>query len=230
LSLLGAETRQEGSRVAAFLDGVEIAAGERDEVVASLKRNLSDRLALIVVFDETLGRTVDLIGVEQPEPRKRRGRPTSPTQLREVALTPAQWDWLSEQSGGPTAALRRLVDAARSASGSDPVRRDAAYRFVRATCRQLPGYRETLRAIYGATDDELFVLIQQWPPDLVRYVRKLLSGEAASNRLSLSSAQMSAIGATSRLLVSALRQARRASDIGIVLAKLASSPCHLAEE
>src|SRR6478672_7122748 len=52
---------------------------------------------------------------ESSTPRGR-GRPRLGVVAREVTLLPRHWDWLATQPGGASAAVRRLVDAARQSS------------------------------------------------------------------------------------------------------------------
>src|SRR5438445_250623 len=61
------------------------------------------------------------------------GRPKLGVVAREVTLLPRHWDWLAQQRGGASVALRRLVDEARRANeGRDRVRQsqESAYRFM----------------------------------------------------------------------------------------------------
>ena len=104
------------------------------------------------------------------------GRPRLGVVGKEVTLLPRHWAWLDAQKGGASATLRRLVDAARRHSeGSDRVRaaRDAAYRFMAAVAGDLPGYEESIRALFrgdrGRFDDET----HDWPPDVRAYCASL---------------------------------------------------------
>ena len=45
------------------------------------------------------------------------GRPKLGVVAREITLLPRHWDWLAQQKGGASVAIRRLVDEARRASG-----------------------------------------------------------------------------------------------------------------
>jgi len=47
-------------------------------------------------------------------PTRGRGRPKLGVVAREVTLLPRHWDWLAEQAGGASVALRKLVDGKRS--------------------------------------------------------------------------------------------------------------------
>jgi uncharacterized protein len=70
----------------------------------------------VVVFDDRTGRVVELNadgGPGEALPRPRRpGRPRLGVVAREVTLLPRHWDWLAQQPGGASVALRRLVEAA----------------------------------------------------------------------------------------------------------------------
>lgn len=161
------------SRVTAFKNGQQIASGDSAEINAFIQENCSDMRG-VVLFDEVLG---DIFAGDQSAtpPQRRAGRPALKQQTRDIALRPADWDWLAEQPDGAAATLRRLVGSARSQSSDDPERRDAAYRFIRATCIGLPGYVDAIRALYRAQDDCLRKFINAWPPDLARYIRLLLA-------------------------------------------------------
>lgn len=88
-----------------------------------------------------------------------RGRPKLGVVGREVTLLPRHWLWLEQQRGGASAALRRLVEAARKDSeGDDDVRaaQDAANRFLSALVGDQAGFEEATRALY-ARDREAFI-------------------------------------------------------------------------
>ena len=81
----------------------------------------------VIVFDGTTFQPVDLDlsgSLEQvvakansiPTPEntpRRRGRPKLGVVSREVTLLPRHWEWLADQPGGISAAIRRLVANAR---------------------------------------------------------------------------------------------------------------------
>lgn len=164
------------SGVTAFLGGMQIASGERDEVAFSIKAQLSEHDGAVLIFDDLSGRTVDL-DYKKTDPRSA-GRPKLGVHAREVTLLPRHWEWLSEQAGGTSAALRRLVEEARGKGQTIRERRDAVYRFMQAACGDLPGYEEALRALYSARDEDLYAIVDQWPEDFGRYIRKLLASGA----------------------------------------------------
>lgn len=161
------------STVTAFLAGRVIASGERDEVARNIQKQLLEQDGTILVFEDRSGRITDL-DYKKAAPRSA-GRPKLGVQAREVTLHPRHWDWLSEQPGGASAALRKLVEEARAKGRTVRECRDAVYRFLQAACGDAPGYEEALRALYSARDEDFLKLVDQWPEDIGRYIRKLLA-------------------------------------------------------
>jgi hypothetical protein len=162
-----------GPNVTAFLAGKQIASGEREEVARTIMAHLSEHDGAVLVFEDQTGRITDL-DYRRTGPRGA-GRPRLGVQAREVTLLPRHWEWLSEQSGGASAVLRRLVDEARGKPRTERECRDAAYRFMQAACGDMPGYEEALRALYAARDDDLHAFVERWPDDVGRFIRKLLT-------------------------------------------------------
>ena len=159
-----------------FLAGKQIASGERDEVARSITEQLNEQDGAVLVFEDRSGRITDL-DYRDTAPRGA-GRPKLGVQAREVTLLPRHWEWLSEQPGGASSALRRLVEDARRKGRTERECRDAVYRFMQAACGDMPGYEEALRALYAARDEDFLTLVGEWPEDIGRYIRKLLtSGE-----------------------------------------------------
>ena len=137
-------------------------------------------------FDDATGRAIDLdlrgsaedaAARVSPQPAKpSRGRPKLGVTAREVTLLPRHWDWLSDQPGGASATLRRLVDEARRRSGgADAARQaqEAAYRVMTALAGDLPGYEEAVRALFALDAARLSDEISAWPQDVAAYVREL---------------------------------------------------------
>ena len=161
------------SSFTAFLAGKQIASGERDDIARAIKAHLSEHDGAVLVFEDSSGRITDL-DYRDAAPRCA-GRPKLGVQAREVTLLPRHWEWLSEQPNGASAALRRLVEEARSKGPGENERRDFVYRFMQAACGDMLGYEEALRALYAGREEGFFELVHQWPDDIVRYIRKLLS-------------------------------------------------------
>lgn len=97
------------------------------------------------------------------------GRPRLGVVAREVTLLPRHWDWLAQQKGGASVAIRKLVDAARRANeGGDRARlaQEAAYRFMSTMAGNRPHYEEAIRALFANDRGRFEKLIAEWPADI----------------------------------------------------------------
>jgi hypothetical protein len=95
---------------------------------------------------------------------------------REVTLLPRHWEWLDNQPGGASVALRKLVEMGRRANReNDRARasRDAAYRFMSALAGNLPAFEDASRAFFAGQQDEFIRLTKGWPKDIREHARKL---------------------------------------------------------
>ncbi len=111
------------------------------------------------------------------------GRPKLGVVAREVTLLPRHWDWLTEQPGGASVTLRRLVEAARrSGEGAARIRgaQEAANRFMTAMAGDLPGYEEATRALFAGDGARFALLTEAWPPDIRDHSRRLAAPAFAS--------------------------------------------------
>ena len=164
--------------VTAFLDSQTVARGEAEAVTRDLEHRYPDDLGAVRVFEDSTGRIVDLdywgAAASAPPPR-RRGRPSLGVAAREVTLLPRHWEWLAQQPGGASAAIRRLVEEARRSRPSAAEKRDAAYRFLSQMCGDRAGYEEALRALYRGEDERFRTLIAAWPEAIRDYVEGLLA-------------------------------------------------------
>lgn len=174
----------------AFEGEHRIAAGELHDVVQAAKQLLDTRKdAAVLMFN---GRTSALVDVdfrgsvddvlkrlpqpeastdESPAPAAPRGpgRPKLGVVAREITLLPRHWDWLAQQKGGASVAIRKLVDEARRNSGDKDRTRlaqDAAYRFMTAMAGNRPHYEEAIRALFAHDRRRFATLIADWPADI----------------------------------------------------------------
>ena len=80
------------------------------------------------------------------------GRPKLGVVAREITLLPRHWDWLAQQPGGASVAIRKLVEEARR-TGEDEDRlrqaREAAYRFMSVMAGNRPHYEDAIRALFA---------------------------------------------------------------------------------
>lgn len=106
--------------------------------------------------------------------RPARGRPKLGVTAREVTLLPRHWEWLNTQPGGASAALRRLVDAARRSHAEADSRRgaqEAAYRAMSALAGDAPGFEAASRALFSGDRATLDRALDAWPEDVSRFIR-----------------------------------------------------------
>ncbi len=189
----------------AFAGGVALVAGDLYSVATKVKRD-SATLQSILVFETDSGRQVDLdiSGSDEdlrhrysesisPEsdtpptnvmadeaPVRRRGRPKLGVVGREVTLLPRHWQWLDTQSGGASAALRRLVEQAKKENSvRDAIRQaqDSTHRFMTAIAGDQVGFEEVARSLFAGDRDGFTRHMKAWPAD-VRSCAMHLSADA----------------------------------------------------
>jgi hypothetical protein len=190
----------------AFEGDRRIAAGDLREVARAAKQALDQRRdASILVFNGRSSEPVDLdfrgsiadvlarlpeipdapAAAEDAVPSAPRGpgRPRLGVVAREVTLLPRHWDWLGQQAGGASVAIRRLVEEARrTGEQKDRIRqaREATYRFISVMAGNRPHYEEAIRALFAGDSTRFEKLIAEWPGD-VRHHASVL-GERAFDR------------------------------------------------
>lgn len=180
-------------RCTAFIGPRLLASGAPGDVAIAVKKALErETRDPVVIFDDATGRQVDfdlrgsdeeiaarlkdLNAPEQVNATRSPGRPKLGVISREVTLLPRHWDWLSQQRGGASAELRRLVDAARKAD--EPLQaarqaQQAADLFMMAMLGNEANYESAARALYAADRDLFHELSEPWPADLRDHARSL---------------------------------------------------------
>ena len=101
---------------------------------------------------------------------------------REITLLPRHWDWLAQQRGGASVAIRKLVDEARRASGDKDRTRsaqEAAYRFMTTMGGNRPHYEDAIRALFAHDRRHFATLIADWPADIRDHVIALAHSDQA---------------------------------------------------
>lgn len=104
------------------------------------------------------------------------GRPKLGVVAREITLLPRHWDWLAQQRGGASVAIRKLVDEARHTNeGSDRIRlaQEAAYRFMSVMAGNRPHFEEAIRALFARDAKRFEQSIAEWPADVHDHAAKL---------------------------------------------------------
>jgi hypothetical protein len=190
-----------GSDIAciAFDGDRHIASGDLRSVASATKATLDRRKeASILVFDDTTSSPIEIdfrgsladVLARLPEPASKPraaedaappgprgpGRPKLGVVAREVTLLPRHWEWLAQQSGGASVALRRLVDEARRADdGGTRLRKaqEATYRFMSAIAGNKPHYEEAIRALFAGEATRFEKWIAEWPRDIRKHSSRL---------------------------------------------------------
>jgi hypothetical protein len=186
----------------AFAGSKRIAFGPPQDVAANVKAFVDGGGEdAVLVFDAASSQTVELdlrgsvsavlkrlsamtageSGSAKSAPAKVRapGRPKLGVIAREVTLLPRHWDWLGEQPGGASVALRKLVERALRTNGDeDRIRRtrEAAYRFMNVMAGNAPRYEEALRALFAGDHDRLRKIVAKWPADVRKHALALAEG------------------------------------------------------
>ncbi|WP_375786060.1 DUF2239 family protein [Bradyrhizobium sp. Pha-3] len=175
----------------AFEGEHRIGAGDLAEVARAAKQLLDRRKdAAVLVFngrtsalvdidfrgsvDDVLARLPKLAPPLDEEPAaatapRGPGRPKLGVVAREITLLPRHWDWLAQQKGGASVAIRKLIDEARRASGDKDRTRsaqDAAYRFMTTMAGNRPHYEDAIRALFAHDRRRFATLIADWPADI----------------------------------------------------------------
>lgn len=157
-------------------DSVVVFDSATSELVGlDLRGSVDEAIARARTTTPGTGRAAPAAEEETDQPRGP-GRPKLGVVAREVTLLPRHWDWLAVQPGGASAALRRLVDQARSAnSGRDRVRRaqESAYRFMSSMLGDATGFEEATRALFASDRARFDANSESWSRDLRSHARRL---------------------------------------------------------
>lgn len=168
--------------VTAFSGQRCIVAGRLGNVIGAVKE-AHDLGASVLVFDDATGQPVELdlrgsaadAANRVVSPGVAPGRPKLGVTAREVTLLPRHWEWLAEQPGGASVALRKLVEDARRNDGKAQVRaaQTALNRFMSAMAGNLPGFEEAGRALFAGDKAGFEHETRGWPEDIRDYARRM---------------------------------------------------------
>jgi uncharacterized protein len=177
-----------------------LASGPLHVVALAVRLAAEKRSEPILIFDDSTGRSIDIdtrgtdddiftryppglpeegsaqIAADAP---RGRGRPKLGVVAREVTLLPRHWEWLASQPGGPSVALRKLVEEARHTySERDRSRagQERAYHFMSAMAGDMPGFEEASRALFANDRARFNALIATWPVDVSTHAISLAYG------------------------------------------------------
>lgn len=177
----------------AFTGHKLLAHGDLVKVAIKAKRKLKeDPHAGILIFSDLTGKQMDfdLHGTEKEVENRLqkfvadmpdntvqgRGRPRLGVVAREISLLPRHWEWLSTQSGGASATIRRLIEDARRKTSSRNIIKQSMERthaFMTAIGGDLPGYEEALRALYAKDEKKFHKQLSEWPVQIRDHAIKL---------------------------------------------------------
>jgi hypothetical protein len=192
----------------AFAGHARIASGRLADVALAAKA-AADRGALgpLLIFDDATSRQieVDLRGTakdvlarlskrfapaqevgsgQASAPQRKAGRPRLGVIGREVTLLPRHWEWLAEQPGGASVAIRRLIDAeikSNNFNGLSRKIRETTYRFMHAVAGDFPHFEDASDALFAGDRNAFARLTDDWPADVRDHARWLMSGGAMSD-------------------------------------------------
>lgn len=164
-----------------------LVSGSLAEMLARTKQHLDEHEeANVLIFEDRTGKQIDfdfrgtvtdVLARAIPEKKTAGpGRPKLGVVCREISLLPRHWEWLEEQPGGASAALRRLVDEARK---HEPEvqrarkARESASKFMWAMAGNRPGFEEASRALFANHRESFQSLIREWPADIRAHLERL---------------------------------------------------------
>lgn len=174
-----------------------IASGMLSSVVEAAKN----------VFDQKTGATVVILNAETSEPvsvdlngtiaevkervstlvstgeKRGPGRPKLGVIAREITLLPRHWDWLNNQPGGASVALRKLVDEATRGKQTDQAKQiqEVVVRFIKTVAGNRSDFEDAIRAL-NANDRERFSqIIHTWPADIHAHIERLMNRKQKVN-------------------------------------------------
>jgi uncharacterized protein len=179
-----------------------VTSGPLHVVALAVRLAAEKRPEPILIFDDSTGRSIDIdtrgtdddIFTRYPpsaaddegaahapaDTPRGRGRPRLGVVAREVTLLPRHWEWLALQPGGPSVALRRLVEEARHThSERDKSRagQERAYHFISAMAGDMAGFEEASRALFASDRVKFSELIDAWPMDVRKHAIWLAYGD-----------------------------------------------------
>ena len=175
-------------------EGFQICAhGSLDSVAISIKQRLKkDPTTQFLIFSNSSGKQMDLdlsgsqkvilerLKIYQAShfsPATGPGRPKLGVISREVSLLPQHWEWLSNQSGGASATIRRLVDEKIkepvSAENQIKQAQEVVYRVLSSLAGNLPNYEDVIRFLYRRDKKSFRNAMSDWPKDVVSHTMAL---------------------------------------------------------
>lgn len=172
----------------AFEGTTRLCRGTFQEVVVRVKERLGRaENNSVLIFSDSTGKTIDFnfhgsvkdvlkrleiyVSKQEGELVSGPGRPKLGVISREVSLLPRHWEWLANQPGGASAAIRKLVEEAKKSTHiSAKQAQERVYRFMSVIAGDMMGYEEALRALYKVDRRNFLLHIHDWPPEVRAHV------------------------------------------------------------
>ena len=193
------------SQCIAFVGVRCVSSGKMTEIIRHIKENLSqDEINSILILDaetsepveidfrgtteEVLAKIQSSSGTSSPvsnETENHFKQTKVGAVAHDVNLLPRHLDWLNQQPGGASVALRKLVEEARHANeNKDRFRQaqESANRFLLTMAGNLPGYEEATRALYSGDQNRFQHQIKTWPDDIRNHAKSLANVAFLNNK------------------------------------------------
>ena len=177
----------------AFEDHQRIAQGSLELIALSVKKRLKvNREARVLIFSDSTGKQVDfdfsgsekdvlerlkIYSQSSSKARSGAGRPKLGVVAREISLLPQHWEWLTNQDGGASATIRKLIDDKTKFDSSEKETikksQEVTYKFLSAIAGDLPHFEEAIRYLYRKDKKKFIDFIANWPSDIVQHALTL---------------------------------------------------------
>jgi len=187
---------QELKKYTSFMGNKRIASGDLISVALATKKFVSEGCGSVLIFaDDTAEQTeIDFRGSDEELSNRLQqkaattgdlptaelvakgpGRPRLGGVARGITLLPRHWEWLNQQPGGASVAIRRLVEDARKLKAPcDRLRiaRERTYKLMSCLAGNLEGFEESARALFANDLENFKIQIDKWPRDVREYVEQ----------------------------------------------------------
>lgn len=110
-----------------------------------------------------------------PAPKTKRGRPKLGVISKEVTLLPRHWEWLSQQPGGASVTLRKLMEQAQKHASPEQriiTKQQQLDRFMLLVAGDTQGFEEASRALYRNSKISFEKAIYSWSDQLKQLLLK----------------------------------------------------------
>lgn len=170
-----------------------LASGSLEEIIIAVRKAMrANKEAQILIFSDSTGKQMDfdfsgtekevldrvqIYVAKQATPQTGAGRPKLGVVPREISLLPTHWEWLTNQAGGASATIRKLIDEKIKTNSADKNKaknaQEVTYKFMSALAGDLPNFEEATRFLYRKDKKKFAQLISDWDKDLIKHTMYL---------------------------------------------------------